>query len=310
MMMTHRMRLFASLTTLSAALLASPARAGIVYIGSPVTANGYTFTNFDFSPLTAPATGSNANGISNTGQIVGATVDVNGAPTFTNFAGNPLTGTLTPLNTGTGQTALGINSAGNVVGGNGTNAFFLPNGGALQTLTTPATAINAFGINDNGNIVGQFTSGANTPGFILNSAASTSFTTINAPTGVTSNFVNAQGINNAGLVVGFYLGNDGQVHGFTANAPASPGTLSTDAVSSPADDSSAPPLMLRLVLAVEDADSSFCSMIMGSKSMLSCFGISTGLSSSMSVAGAPVVPEACPSAGTEPAGSSSLSSSI
>ena len=122
------------------------------------------------------------------------------------------------LNTGAGQTAFGINSAGNVVGGNGTNAFYLPNGGSLQNLTTPAGAINAFGINDNGNIVGQFTiAGTIRPGFILNSSTSTSFTTINQPTGITSDVINAQGINNNGLVVGFYRGNDGQVHGFTAN---------------------------------------------------------------------------------------------
>ena len=91
--------------------------------------------------------------------------------------------TLNQLNTGTGQTAFGINSAGDVVGGNNTTAFFLPNGGSLQPLTTPAGAINAFGINDKGNIVGQFTSGGNTPGFILPSSTSTSFTTINQPTG-------------------------------------------------------------------------------------------------------------------------------
>jgi PEP-CTERM motif len=192
-------------------------------IGSPITSGGYTFTNFDFSPLTAPATGSNVNGISNTGQVVGVTVDMNGAPTFVNFSGTPFT-TLTQLNTGAGQTAFGINSTGNVVGGNGTNAFFLPNGGSLQLLTAPPNAINAFGINDKGNIVGQFTSGANTPGFILPSNTSTSFTTINQPTGITPDVINAQGINNNAKVVGFYLGNDGQVHGFTANAPASPGT--------------------------------------------------------------------------------------
>jgi hypothetical protein len=220
----------AGLTAL-ASLLASPSRAGTTLIGSPITSGGYTFTNFDFSPLTGTATGSNANGISNSGQVTGTTVDVNGMPTFTNFSGNPLS--LTQLNTGMGQTALGINSHGDVVGGNGTNAFFLPNGGSLQNLTTPANAINAFGINDNGNIVGQFTSGTNTPGFILNSFNSTSFTTINQPVGITSDVINAQGINNHGLVVGFYLSNAGQVHGFTANAPIMPGTITATAVADP-----------------------------------------------------------------------------
>jgi len=221
--------------TLASAVLALAPQAqcaGITFIGSPITSGGYTFTNFDFSPLTGTATGSNANGISNTGQVAGATVDVNGAATGTNFSGNPLSGTLTQLNTGTGQTAFGINSAG-VVGGNNTNAFFLLNGGPLVNLTTPTGAINAFGINDNGNIVGQYTSGGNTPGFILNSFSSTNFTTINQPTGITSDVINAQGINNHGLVVGFYLGNDGQVHGFTANMPATPGTITATAVTDP-----------------------------------------------------------------------------
>jgi hypothetical protein len=83
-------------------LMARPAQAGITLIGSPITAGGYTFTNFDFSPLTGTATGSNANGISNTGQVVGTTVDIMGVPTGTNFAGFPLTMTLTQLNTGAG----------------------------------------------------------------------------------------------------------------------------------------------------------------------------------------------------------------
>ncbi|MGZ5949763.1 MAG: PEP-CTERM sorting domain-containing protein [Isosphaeraceae bacterium] len=232
--MISRMHCAPALALLVAASLASPCRAGSTIIGSPINAGGYTFTNFDFSPLTGTATGSNVNGISNSGQVVGTTVDVNGMPTFTNFSGNPLTGTLTQLNTGAGQTAFGINSAGDVVGGNGTNAFFLPNGGSLQHLTTPAGAINAFGINDNGNIVGQFTSGNNTPGFILNSATGTTFTTINQPMGITADVINAQGINNHGLVVGFYLGNDGQVHGFTATAPTTPGgPITATAVTDP-----------------------------------------------------------------------------
>ena len=67
-----------------------------------------------------------------------------------------------------------------MVGGNGTTAFILPHGGALQTLAVPPGATNAFGINDNGNIVGQYAAGANMPGFYLPSASSTSFATISA----------------------------------------------------------------------------------------------------------------------------------
>ncbi|HEV3332772.1 MAG TPA: hypothetical protein VG096_17415 [Bryobacteraceae bacterium] len=219
----HRLRLIAGLTALFlAGLVPSQLRADII-------AGGYDFINFDFSPLTGTAVGSNVNGISNTGQVVGTTVDANNASTFTNFTGTP--GTTTQLNTGAGQIAFGINSAGDVVGGNGTNAFFLPFGGSVQNLATPGGAINAFGINDKGNIVGQFSSGANTPGFILGSSASNTFSTINSPSG--PDVVNAQGINNNGLVVGFYVGNDGQDHGFTAKAPATPSVITATAVADP-----------------------------------------------------------------------------
>jgi len=199
-------------------------------IGNPITAGGYTFVNFD-PTLVGNAAGSNANGISNMGQVVGTQVDMNNASTFTNFTGTPAA--TTQLNTGTGQVAFGINSAGDVVGGNGTTAFFLPNGGSLQNLGTPAGASNAFGINDKGNIVGQFASGNNSPGFILASNTSSVFTTINQPTGITADAINAQGINNNGLVIGFYLGNDGQVHGFRANAPATPGVVTANAITDP-----------------------------------------------------------------------------
>jgi hypothetical protein len=236
--MTARERKFLGLgvAALLAAMLSPPAQAGTTLIGTPITSGGYTFTNFDFSPLTGTSTGSNANGISNTGQATGTTVDMMGAPTFTNFVGNPLNnGQLTQLNTGAGQTAFGVNSAGNVVGGNGTTAFYLPNGGALTALTAPATAINAFGINDKGNIVGQFTSGANTPGFVVTAFNSSTFTTINQPTGVTSDVINAQGINNNGLVIGFYMGNDGNVHGFKVSVPTigSPASVTATAINDP-----------------------------------------------------------------------------
>jgi hypothetical protein len=215
------------------AILPPPARAGITVLGT-VTSKGYTFTNFDDFPDGTTPLGSNANGISNSGQVADTTFDLMGNATFFNFTGNPLQKQATPLNTGTGQTVFAVNSSGNVVGGNGTTAFYLPNGGSLQAITTPAGAINAFGINDKGNIVGQFTSGNNTPGFILPGFNSNSFTTINQPVNVTSDVINAQGVNNNGLVVGFYLGNDGQVHGFTVQAPGSPGgSVTPTAVTDP-----------------------------------------------------------------------------
>jgi hypothetical protein len=210
-----RLHLFAGVAVVvAAAFVPSIGRAGVI---GTVIAGGYTFTNFD-PTLIGPGVGSNANGISNTGQAAITEVDMNNASTGLNFSGSAAS--QTPLNTGQGQVAFGINSNGDVVGGNNSSAFFLPQGGTPQTLTTPAGAINAFGINDHGNIVGQYSSGTNTPGFFLPSSTSNTFVSINAPAGVSANIVNAQGINNNGKVVGFYLGNDGQAHGFTATIPA------------------------------------------------------------------------------------------
>ncbi len=47
--------------------------------------------------------------------------------------------------------------------------------------------------------------------------------------------VNAQGINNNGLIVGFYFGTDGQDHGFTTqyNASSPPSTLTGTAIADP-----------------------------------------------------------------------------
>ncbi len=206
---------------------AVPGRADTIL--NTLMSGGYTFTNFD-PTLTGVAAGSNVNGISNTGNTVGTQTDANNMGTGSNFAGKP--GSTTTLNTGAGQTALGINSAGNVVGGNGATAFYLPNGGALQNLTAPPGATNAFGINDNGNIVGQYTSGATTPGFYLPGITSTNFVTINAPSGPDS--VNAQSVNNNGLVVGFYQGTDGQAHGFDVNVGnATTGSLTGTAIADP-----------------------------------------------------------------------------
>lgn len=85
----------------------------------------------------------------------------------------------------------------------------------LQTLSTPGTPPTAFGVNDKGNVVGQFTSAGTMPGFFLANRFSPSAITITALWG--RNTVNAQGINFNGLVASFYVGTDGQDHGFMAN---------------------------------------------------------------------------------------------
>ena len=69
------------------------------------------------------------------------------------------------------------------------------------------------------------------PGLVV-MVAGTSFLTINAPSG--PDVVNAQSINNKGLVVGFYVGTDGQDHGFMASqGAAKQGTLTGTAIADP-----------------------------------------------------------------------------
>ena len=209
--MSYQIRLIAGAVTLFLAIVA-PGRADVLY--GAASAGGYTFTNFD-PTLVGMAAGSNANGISNTGQVVGVALNAQNVDLY-NYSGTP--GSTTNFFNPPGQMALGINSAGNIVGGNGVTAFYLPNGGTPQTLNVPGGAINAFGINDKGNIVGQFnTASGATPGFYLPSIGSSTFTEIDAAAGSAADVVNAQGVNDNGLVVGFYMGNDGQVHGFDAN---------------------------------------------------------------------------------------------
>ena len=195
-----------------------------------VTADGYTFTNFDFpNSGNAAAAGTNVNGIANNGDVVGFSLDNNGA--LTNYLQTP-NGTITALNLNSlTAMAFGVNSAGDVVGQLNDAAFFLPPGGSPQTLTPPAGA-TAFGINDQGNIVGQFSLGAANPGFYLAGSGAQSFVEINSPSG--PDIVNAQGINDNGEIVGFYVGNDGLYHGFDANIQnAGNGLLTGTAIADP-----------------------------------------------------------------------------
>jgi hypothetical protein len=182
-------------------------------------AGGFQFVNFDgLNPGTNAATGTNANGISNAGTAVGFTIDNNGG--FHNFTVNPLQAhsyQSLNINGSTTAMAFGVNRFGVVVGtdGNG-NAFTLSNGKLTTFIPNGGTSATAFGINDIGMIVGQYANNGVTPGFVrLNSRTNV---TINAPSG--PNTVNAQSINNRGQVVGFYVGTDGQDHGFMTNVGA------------------------------------------------------------------------------------------
>ncbi|MGA8350693.1 MAG: hypothetical protein WB773_23075 [Isosphaeraceae bacterium] len=198
-----------------------------------VSAGGFVFTNFDGpTPGTNAGAGTNQNGISNSDTSVGFTIDNNG--NFHNFTVNPPksnSATLLNINGSTTAMAFGTNSAGTVVGtdGNG-NAFTLSNGKLTTFIPPGGTSATAFGINDNGTIVGQYVTASATPGFIKVNPKT--YITINAPSG--PNVVNAQSINNKGLVVGFYVGTDGQDHGFMASqGAAKKGTLTGTAITDP-----------------------------------------------------------------------------
>jgi uncharacterized membrane protein len=197
-----------------------------VKILNRVSSGGLLFTNFDGpNPGTNAATGTNMNGIANSGNAVGFTIANDG--NFTNFVANPFrfrSQKTLNINGSTTAMAFGINSFGTVVGtdGNG-NAFYLNHGKVTTFIPLGGSSATAFGINDRGTIVGQYVNSTATPGFIrLNFNF---YLTINAPSG--PNTVNAQGVNNKGLVVGFYVGTDGQDHGFMANERAAMNGLIT-----------------------------------------------------------------------------------
>jgi hypothetical protein len=228
-MKISRARVCCGLAALVIATLAAPSRAGDLNIINVVSSGGYTFTNFDGpTPNTA---GTTINGISNTGTVVGFTTTDN--VNFNNFTANPLVSTATTalnINGSTTAMANGVNSAGTVVGTDGNGNAFSYSGGTVSTFIPPGgQSAVAFGINDAGVIVGQFNVGATTPGFARDG---NTYTQINAPSG--PNTVNAQGISGNGQIVGFYVGTDGQDHGFMAKLNnASNGMLQGNAIADP-----------------------------------------------------------------------------
>jgi hypothetical protein len=226
--------LAAALATLG---LCDNSAAATITVLDTVTSNGYIFTDFDGPAAgNVAGAGTNINGISNTGVAVGFDLTNNG--TMSNFtAGPPGSAAANPLNINgsLNAMALGINSAGTVVGNDGSGNAFSLSGGTVSTfIPTGGTSATAFGINDLGTIVGQYTNGQATPGFIRTGA--NSYITIDSPS--VANDVNAQGINSSGLVAGFYIGNDGQDHGFLANQA---GAVNNSLVGVPVADPTIPP---------------------------------------------------------------------
>ncbi len=191
-------------------------------------AQNYQFTNFDGPPDNTG--GTTINGIDGNGDEVGFSTGANG--NFTNFIRNP-NGSFTILNIGGDPMAManGLNNSHTVVGMTGGGfAFSLPSGSSTPTLLPQPNPGNtassvAFGINNPGVIVGQYTdtTTGTTPGFVDNNG---SFTILNPV--VNAAVTNAQGINNNGLVTGFYSTDGVHQHGFLFNTNTSQYTLLAD----------------------------------------------------------------------------------
>ena len=196
--------------------------------GSAGAAPLYNFTSFDGAGNNAG--GTTVNGINNHGDIVGFSSDNAGNPAlFTNFIRNA-NGTFNTLNIGADPLAManGINNARTVVGGHGNGTAFQLTGnvaGTLANVNGTTTFETAFGLNDNGLIAGQYTDSvtASTPGFLLKGGVyKTLIPSVNAAV------TNAQGVNNNGVVTGFYSLDGVHQHGFFYNSAANTFTLPAD----------------------------------------------------------------------------------
>ena len=189
-------------------------------------AQSYNFTDFDAS---AAGLATTVNGISNSGITVG--FYTNADATFSNFSGTP--GSIMALNLSGAAQANGINTSGQVVGTDGNGGAFLLNSASptakplTLTKADPAEASQAaFGINDSGIIAGQVThSDGTTSGFVDTVG---NFVMID-PTGAAV-ATSAQGINNNGLVTGFYgdAVNSAMTHGFLFDTNTSAYTVLPD----------------------------------------------------------------------------------
>jgi probable HAF family extracellular repeat protein len=205
-----------------------------LYLCAILTAGGFTahaapiYTFVVFDGPGDHAGGTVVNGLSNNGSVTGFSMNGN-TTVFTNFVRNP-DGSFTFLNINNDPmaNANGINASGAVVGATNGQSFVLSNG--LLTQLPPAkpgltASQTAFGINDQGSIVGQFTdNGTDTaPGFLYSNGH---FTILNPVANAV--VTNAQGVNTAGLVTGFYTTDGAHQHGFFYNPSTNTFVLPAD----------------------------------------------------------------------------------
>jgi uncharacterized membrane protein len=168
-------------------------------------------------------------GIDNAGQIVGTYYNPTGSGHGYLDNGGVFTGFDDPLATH-GTQFNGTNNVGEIVGeyrgagaGFGIHGFaqvpFVSANGGFITIDDPLSNIGfteANGINDAGQVVGDYDVAVPDPnggnqreqnGFLLNGSV---FTTIDDPLGVSTTLT---GINNAGIIVGYYIDGSGKAHG-------------------------------------------------------------------------------------------------
>jgi len=177
----------------------------------------YAFTTIDDDVY-----GTFPQGINNAGTVSGYYLDSTGAAHGFLYSGG--FSTLDDTDGVTNTYGAGINNSGNVVGtygdAGGAHHGYFYNGSGFSTIDDPSgPSNNAHGINDSGQVVGYYAQSTSGPatGYMLN-AAHTTYTDVIFPGGGVTDTV-AMGINNAGLIVGFYIDGSGY-HGFTYDGTA------------------------------------------------------------------------------------------
>jgi uncharacterized membrane protein len=185
--------------------------------------NGATYTTLDV-PGSNANPGTTASGINDSGEIVGSFSNSLGGfgflksgTTYSTLFANEST-CATPCASAVFTNALGINSAGQIVGQfSDSSGFhgFLTDGQTYTTLDVPGSNANpgtvAQGINDAGQIVGSFGDSLGNHGFLKSGMTYTTLDVPGATNGTSSTGTFAHGINNSGQIVGHFTNRSGGV---------------------------------------------------------------------------------------------------
>lgn len=184
---------------------------------------GFWAHNHHFHPIVFPTT-------DNSSPVVNQLLGINSHPTAVGFyenAAGHLRAYKLNIRTGnfhrirmpgaTDVIATGINYLGSISGvivdSSGIHGFFLRHTGQLFILNAPgADSTQAFGVNKHGEVVGAYMVGSATHGFTW--TRQNGFNTVDDPNGMGTTTVN--GINNAGVLVGFYTNSNGNTKGMIA----------------------------------------------------------------------------------------------